>query len=118
MKVNTWCERFKMVKRVRAADRTKLLLKSEELQAKLSNRIESLSSTQDVESNCSTLTELINQTSEAVAGGIRKSKVQKLSKPTLDLMMKRHDMKLLRGIQHIEYREVCKTVRKYNTLVS
>ena len=86
---------------------------------------ESLTPTQDIKSHCSTLTELINQTSEAVAGGLRKSKTQKLSKSTLDLMKKRREMKRLGGNQNIEYREVCKTVRKkvrddcrkYNTMM-
>ena len=102
-KVNTRCERFKMVKRAKTVNRTNLLLKSEEFQVQLSNRFKSLTSTQDIESHCLTLTELINQTSEAVAGRLRKSKTQKLSKPTLHLMKKRREMKRLGSNQNIEY---------------
>ena len=125
VKINTRCERVKMVKREKAIDRTNLFEQSEEFQVQLSNRFELLSPIDNIESQCSKLTELIKETSEAVAGCARRSKAQKLSRTTLDLMKIRREMKRDGGIQNIEYREVCKTLRKkvredcrkYNTAV-
>ena len=66
----------------------------------------------DIDDLASNIVEIIEETSTSLAGRQRKSKRQKLSPETKLLMKKRREMKQNGNLNYIEYREVCKTVRK------
>ena len=62
--------------------------------------------------NTSDIVDIIEETATSLAGRQRKSKKQKLSPETKLLMKKRREMQQDGNLNHIEYREVYKTVRK------
>ena len=111
MVINTKHERSRMVNKY-TINKNHLQKEAEIYQVQLKNRFESLADTSNTESYLEDITKGIVETSECVAGKQSKATKDKLTTGTKQLMQKRRDMKKLGNIQNIEYREVCKTVRK------
>ena len=61
---------------------------------------------------CEDITNIVTEVAGAVAGCQKKKQKEKLSASTKEAIKKRREMKRDGNVQHIEYREVCKTVRK------
>ena len=112
LQIDTKWERKNIIKKKKRVDRENLLQHATEFQIQLSNKFEGLAQDDDLDQQCTNLTNVINETALAVAGGSKHTKAQKLSQTTIDLMKKRREMKRAAPLQHIEYREVCKTLRK------
>ena len=113
IRINTRCERRKMVKRPRTINKDALIQHSAECRVQLANRFETLTTDVDIDQHCTEISEAISEVAVAVAGYCKaRPKKEKLSEATKKLMTKRREMKREGNIQHIEYREVCKTIRK------
>ena len=112
IKIDTYCERRRMVKRKNYIDKDALHHLSKDFEQLLSNRFHLLTLENDIDDHTSNIVDIIEETATSLAGRQRKSKKQKLSPETKLLMKKRREMKQDGNLNHIEYREVCKTVRK------
>ncbi|XP_072020298.1 uncharacterized protein [Amphiura filiformis] len=69
----------------------------------------------DVIDVCERLTNTILDCALETAGKKDPQKIDKISKETFEMMKKRREMKNTIGIHHIEYTELCKTIRKRMT---
>ena len=83
---------------------------SKDFEQQLSNRFHFLTLENDIDNHTSNMVDIIEETSTSLAGRQRTSKRQKLSPETKLFMRKRREMKQDGSLNHIEYREVCKTV--------
>ena len=104
IKIDTYCERRKMVERKNYIDKDALHHLSKDSEQQLSNRFHFLTLENDIDDHTSNIVDMIKK--------ISTSKRQKLSPETKLLMKKRREMKQDGSLNHIEYREVCETLRK------
>ena len=87
--------------------------KKNTFQLELKNRFTALEEHDDMDSLNKNMTELIQQSALSIAKQTKKQKTPKISSPTRALMKKRREMienKIPRD--HIEYVEICKTIKK------
>ena len=114
VKIDTHCERIKMVKQSKRINKHQLFLQSEIFEQQLSNRFQALTFEDDINNHSNNIVKTIEAASKSVAGcqGTCQRQKQKLSSETKILMEKRRTMKQNGNRNLIEYREVCKTVRK------
>ena len=104
IKIDTYCERRRMVKRKNYVDKDALHHLSKDFEQQLSNRFYLLTLENDIDDHTRNIVDIIEETSTSLAGRQRTSKRQNLSPET--------KLKQDGSLNHIEYREVCKTVRK------
>ena len=87
--------------------------KKNTFQLELKNRFTALEEHDDMDSLNKNMTEMIQQSALSIAKQTKKQKTPKISSPTRALMKKRREMienKTPRD--HIEYVEICKTIKK------
>ena len=112
LKMNLRVERRRRINRQPKFDRNQIVQCAEEFQIELQNRFQSLDITEDTDEIYKHLVDGLMDASEKVSKPKKKNRENKLSSDTLELMKKRREMKRQNAMHHIEYREVCKTVRK------
>ena len=87
--------------------------KKKTCQLKLKNRFTSLDEHDDMDSLNKNMTEMIQQSDMSIAKQTKKQKKSKISLPTRALMNKRREMiENNNPRDHIEYVEICKTIKK------
>ena len=113
--LNTRAERRKLLnKNTRTRVDTQMIgTKKNTFQLELKNRFTALEEHDDMDSLNKDMTEMIQQSALSIAKQTKKQKNPKISSPTRALMKKRREMienKTPRD--HIEYVEICKTIKK------
>ena len=113
--LNTRAERRKLLnKNTRTRVDTQIIgTKKNTFQLELKNRFTALEEHDDMDSLNKNMTEMIQQSALSIAKQTKKQKNPKISSPTRALMKKRREMienKTPRD--HIEYVEICKTIKK------
>ena len=113
--LNTRTERRKLLnKNTRTRVDTQMIgTKKNMFQLELKNRFTALEEHDDMDSLNKNMTEMIQQSAISIAKQTKKQKKPKISSPTRALMKKRREMienKTPRD--HIEYVEICKTIKK------
>ena len=101
-----------MVKTKKDVEKDALHHLSKEFEQQLSNRFNLLTLGNDIDDHTSNIVNTMEETCTSLAGRQRTSKRQKLSPETKLLMKKRREMIQDGSLNHIEYGEVCKTIRK------
>ena len=116
MTINTRLERARFIKRPSKANAVALSAKVAKFQLLLTNKCEALNiaPSNDIDTYCDSITSSIT---EAALKTTAKDKAQipdKLSLVTKHLREKRRQMKRnYTKVQHIEYTEICKTIRSH-----
>ena len=113
--LNTRAERRKLLnKNTRTRVDTQMIRsKKNTFQIELKNRFTALEEHDDMDSVNKNLTEMIQQSALSIAKQTKKQTNPKISSPTRTLMKKRRDMiENETPRDHIEYVEICKTVKK------
>jgi exonuclease III len=115
--INTKRERARLVRKPKKPNPLMLSEKAKEFQLLLTNKFQALESSQsddtDLSTYCDNLTTTIMESAMETAGHDKPPKPDKLSVGTKQLLAKRRLLK--RGgtnIQHIEYTEICKAIRR------
>ncbi|KAI8522202.1 hypothetical protein Bbelb_019560 [Branchiostoma belcheri] len=112
MTINTKLERAKLTK-PRKPDEIKLKANTAQFQLQLSNRFEALTTSEDIDIECSNITSIIMETALKTGGQKKCNRPNKLSEETKQLREKRRQMKRDgTNAQNREYTEICKTIRK------
>ncbi|KAI8494200.1 hypothetical protein Bbelb_279600 [Branchiostoma belcheri] len=112
MTINTKLERAKLTK-PRKPDEIKLKANTAQFQLQLSNRFEALTTSEDIDIECSNITSIIMETALKTGGQKKCNRPNKLSEETKQLRGKRRQMKRDgTNAQNREYTEICKTIRK------
>ena len=115
IRLDTRLERSRMVKSGRLQINLEALMsKTEEFQLQLQNRFEVLETDRDVEEMAGNVTEVIQECALETDGKNTKHRQEKLKPKTKELLKERRQMagNDLTARQKIEYRELCKTIRK------
>ena len=87
--------------------------KKNTFQLELKNSFTALEEHNDMDSINKNMTEMIQQSAMSIAKQTKKQKMPKMSSPTRALMKKRREMiETNTPIDHIEYVEICKTIKK------
>ena len=113
--LNTRAERRKLLnKNTRTRVDTQMIgSKKNTFQIELKNKFTALEEHDDMDSLNKNLTEMIQQSGMSIAKQTKKQKNPKISSPTRALMKKRREMiKNETPRDHIEYVEICKTIKK------
>ena len=112
--LNTRAERRKLLnKNTRTRVDIQMIGTKNKFQLELKNRFTALEEHDDMDSLNKNMTEMIQQSALSIAKQTKKQKNPKISSPTRALMKKRREMienKTPRD--HIEYVEICKTIKK------
>ena len=113
--LNTRAERRKLLnKNTRTRVDTQMIgTKKNTFQLELKNRFTALEEHDDMDSLNKNMTEMIQQSAMSIAKQAKKQKKPKISSPTRALMKKRREMiENNTPRDHIEYVEICKTIKK------
>ena len=113
--LNTRAERRKLVnKNTRTRVDTQMIgTMKNTFQLELKNRFTALEEHDDMDSLNKNMTEMIQQSAMSLAKQTKKQKKSKISSPTRALMKKRREMiENNTPSDHIEYVEICKTIKK------
>ena len=113
--LNTRAERRKLLnKNTRTRVDTQMIgTKKNTFQLELKNRFTALEEHDDMDSLNKNLTEIIQQSAMSIAKQTKRQKKPKISSPTKALMKKRREMiENNTPRDHIEYVEICKTIKK------
>ena len=113
--LNTIAERRKLLnKNTRTRVDTQMIgTKKNTFQIELKNRFTALEEQDDMDSLNKNMTEMIQQSTLSIAKQTKKQKNPKISSPTRALMKKRREMiENVTPRDHIEYVEICKTIKK------
>ena len=113
--LNTRAERRKLLnKNTRTRVDTQVIgTKKNTFQIELKNRFTALEEHDDMDSLNKNMTEMIQQSALSIAKQTKKQKNPKISSPTRALMKKRREMiENETPRDHIEYVEICKTIKK------
>ena len=113
--LNTRAERMKLLnENTRTRVDTQMIgSKKNTFQIELKNRFTALEEHDDMDSLNKNFTEMIQQSALSIAKQTKKQKNPKISSPTRALMKKRREMRENETPRdHIEYGEICKTIKK------
>ena len=113
--LNTRAERRKLLnKNTRTRVDTQMIgTKKNTFQLELKNRFTALEEHDDMDSLNKNMTEIIQQSAMSIAKQTKRQKKPKISSPTKALMKKRREMiENNTPRDHIEYVEICKTIKK------
>ena len=113
--LNTRAERRKLLnKNTRTRVDTQMIgTKKNTFQLELKNRFTALEEHDDMDSLNKNMTEIIQQSAMSIAKQTKRQKKPKMSSPTKALMKKRREMiENNTPRDHIEYVEICKTIKK------
>ena len=117
LNINSTLERVRLVRGPKKPNHLQLKSKAPEFQLLLTNRFDALESESleeiDLSNHSDKITTTIMEAAVEIAGHGKPPKADKLSAVTKQLREKRRQMKRDgTNIQHIEYTEICKTIRR------
>ncbi|KAK4328560.1 hypothetical protein Pmani_001036 [Petrolisthes manimaculis] len=115
--INKKLERARLINRSKKPNALALAAKATEFQLLLENKFEALNSTtDDIDELCENITTTIMESASGIAREAKPPKPDNISRKTKHLLEKRRKMKRDgTPVQHIEYTEICKTIRRCMT---